>query len=87
MLDNATSSYKMIQGFLQPNESKTYTLNDTVQFWDIYDSPNKTSWNTHHYMYFNVDGNICTEMYYIYYLSGTTPFDIKLSGNETKALL
>ena len=22
-------------------------------------------------------------MYYIYYLSGTTPFDIKLSGNET----
>ncbi|MBR1679703.1 MAG: hypothetical protein IJ772_00415, partial [Bacilli bacterium] len=43
MLDNATSSYKMIQCFLQPNESKTYTLNDTVQFWDIYDSPNKTS--------------------------------------------
>ena len=27
----------------------TYTLNNTVRFWDISDSTNKTSLNTHHY--------------------------------------
>ena len=61
----------------------TYTLNNTVQFFDINDSSNKTSLNTHHYTCFNATGNTCSEMYYIYYLSGTTPYYIKLNGNET----
>ena len=61
----------------------TYTLNNTVQFFDINDSTNKTSLNTHHYTCFNATGNTCSEMYYIYYLSGITPYYIKLNGNET----
>ena len=61
----------------------TYTLNNTVQFWDINDSTNKTSLNTHHYTCFKASDNTCSEMYYIYYLSGTDPYYIKLNGNET----
>ena len=62
----------------------TYTLNNTVQFWDISDSTNKTSLNTHHYTCFKASDNTCSEMYYIYYLrSGTTLYYIKLNGNET----
>ena len=61
----------------------TYTLNNTVQFFDINDSTNKTRLNTHHYTCFNVSDNTCREMYYIYYLDGTTPYYIKLNGNET----
>ncbi len=61
----------------------TYTLNNTVQFWDISDSANKTSLNTHHYTCFKAGDNTCTDMYYIYYLSGTKPYYIKLNGNET----
>ena len=61
----------------------TYTLNNTVQFWDIFDSTNITSLNTHHYTCFKASDNTCSEMYYIYYLNGTTPYYIKLNGNET----
>ncbi|MBR1748533.1 MAG: hypothetical protein IJ743_01910, partial [Bacilli bacterium] len=61
----------------------TYTLNNTVQFFDINDSTNKTSLNTHHYTCFKASDNTCGEMYYIYYLSGTTPYYIVLNGNET----
>ena len=61
----------------------TYTLNNTVQFFDINDSTNKTSLNTHHYTCFNASNNTCSEMYYIYFLSGTTPYYIELNGNET----
>ena len=61
----------------------TYTLNNTVQFWDISDSTNQTSLNTHHYTCFKASDNTCSEMYYIYYLSRTTPYYIKLNGNET----
>ncbi len=61
----------------------TYTLNNTVQFADVSDSTNKTSLNTHHYTCFNATGNTCTEMYYIYYLSGAILYYIKLNGNET----
>ena len=61
----------------------TYTLNNTVQFADVSDSTNKTSLNTHHYTCFKASDNTCSEMYYIYYLSGTTPYYIKLNGNET----
>ncbi|MBR1680101.1 MAG: hypothetical protein IJ704_05685 [Bacilli bacterium] len=61
----------------------TYTLNNIVQFADVSDSTNQTSLNTHHYTCFNATGNTCSEMYYIYYLVGTTPYYIKLNGNET----
>ena len=67
------------------NESTAvpYTLNNTEQFWDINDSTNKASLNTHHYTCFNASDNTCSEMYYIYYLSGTILSYIKLNGNET----
>ncbi|MBR1748807.1 MAG: hypothetical protein IJ743_03320 [Bacilli bacterium] len=61
----------------------TYTLNNTVQFWDISNSTNQTKLNTHHYTCFNASNNICQELYYIYYLNGTTLYYIKLNGNET----
>ena len=47
------------------------------------DSKNKTLLNTHHYTCFNTTDATCTEMYYIYYLDGTTLYYIKLNGNET----
>ncbi|MBR1679319.1 MAG: hypothetical protein IJ704_01580 [Bacilli bacterium] len=62
---------------------RPYTLNNTVQFADISDSTNQTSLNTHHYTCFNASDSTCSEMYYIYYLNGTTPYYIKLNGNET----
>ena len=62
----------------------TYTLNNTVQFADISDSTNQTSLNTHHYTCFKASDNMCSEMYYIYYLyNETTLYYIKLNGNET----
>ena len=65
------------------NNTRPYTLTDTVQFWDISDSTNKTSLNTHHYTCFYSNDNTCQELYFIYYLSVTTPYYIKLNGNET----
>ena len=61
----------------------TYTLNNTVQFADVSESTNKISLNTHHYTCFKASDNTCSEMYYIYYLNGTTLYYIKLNGNET----
>ena len=61
----------------------TYTLNNTVQFADVSDSTNKTSLNTHHYTCFYSTDNTCQELYFIYYLSGTYVYYIKLNGNET----
>ena len=78
---NYNNNYYYGESFTYNNG--TYTLNNTVQFWDINDSTNQTSLNTHHYTCFNASNNTCTEMYYIYYLSRTMPFYIKLNGNET----
>ena len=64
------------------NNTRPYTLTDTVQFWDISDSTNKTSLNTHHYTCFYSTDNTCQELYFIYYL-GIRPCYIKLNGNET----
>ena len=60
-----------------------YTLTNAEQLWDISDSNNKTKLNTHHYTCFNASDNTCAEMYYIYYLSSSTLYYIKLNGNET----
>ena len=65
------------------SQLRPYTLTDTVQFWDIYDSANKTSLNTHHYTCFRTEDNTCSEMYFIYYLNGSEVYYIKLNGNET----
>ena len=78
---NYNNNYYYGESFTYNNG--TYTLNNTVQFWDINDSTNKTSLNTHHYTCFKASDNTCSEMYYIYFLNGTTPYYIKLNGNET----
>ena len=65
------------------NSTRPYTLTDTVQFWDISDSTNKTSLNTHHYTCFYSTDNTCQELYFIYDLRGTDVYYIKLNGNET----
>ena len=65
------------------SQSRPYTLTDTVQFWDIYDSTNTTLLNTHHYTCFYGADNTCDELYFIYYLGGTDVYYIKLNGNET----
>ena len=45
--------------------------NNSVSFYDITDSTNTTSLNNAHYTCFNASGK-CTEISYIYYLSGPT---------------
>ena len=80
-LSSNTNNYYYGESFTYNNG--TYTLNNTVQFADVSNSTNKTSLNTHHYTCFKASDNTCSEMYYIYYLSGTTPYYIKLNGNET----
>ena len=65
------------------SQSRPYTLTDTVQFWDITDSSNITSLNTHHYTCFYGADNTCDELYFVYNIDSTTPYYIKLNGNET----
>ncbi|MBR1748432.1 MAG: hypothetical protein IJ743_01405, partial [Bacilli bacterium] len=76
-----TNNYYYGESFTYNNGS--YTLNNTVQFADVSDSTNQALLNTHHYTCFNATDGTCTELYYIYYLSGTTLYYIKLNGNET----
>ena len=64
----------------------TYTLSDTVTInsdtWISNISSNKTSINTHHYTCFT-DGTTCTSIYYIYYISGSTPYYITLTNGKS----
>ena len=64
----------------------TYTLSDTVTInsdtWASNISSNKTSINTHHYTCFT-DGTTCTSIYYIYYISGSTPYYITLTNGKS----
>ena len=80
-LSSNTNNYYYGESFTYNNGS--YTLTNTVQFADVSDSTNQTSLNTHHYTCFNATDATCTEMYYIYYLSGKTLYYIKLNENET----
>ena len=61
----------------------TYTLdnNNSVSFWDITNSENKTSLNNHHYTCWNENGT-CTTLSYIYYLDGKKYYYINLTGGE-----
>ena len=60
----------------------TYTLNsDSVSFWNISDSTNKTSINNAHYTCWNTTGE-CTTISYIYYISGTTLYYINITGGK-----
>ena len=54
----------------------------SVTFYDINDSTNKTSLNNAHYTCFNTTGK-CTNLYYIYYISGSVPYYITLTGGES----
>ena len=80
-LSSNTNNYYYGESFTYNNGS--YILNNTVQFADVSNSTNQTLLNTHHYTCFNATDATCTELYYINYLSGTTPYYIKLNGNET----
>ena len=83
-LSSNTNNYYYGSSFTyDESQSRPYTLTDTVQFADLSDSTNKTSLNTHHYTCFYSTDNTCQELYFIYYLNGTTPYYIKLNGNET----
>ncbi len=64
-------------------ENGTYKLNDegSVMFWNMDDSSNRTLLNNAHYTCFNESGE-CTTLYYIYYVSGTTPYYIQLNDGK-----
>ena len=77
------NNYKYAKGFTYDSGTNTYTLNsDSVSFWNINDSANKTSLNNHHYTCFNTTGD-CTTISYIYYLSDTTPYYINLANGKS----
>ena len=61
-----TQPYKYASGFTY--ENGTYRLNnDYVTFWNLDNSTNKASLNTHHYTCWNETGE-CTKLSYVYYL-------------------
>ncbi len=64
----------------------TYTLSDTVAInsdtWISNISSNTTSIKTHHYTCFT-DGTTCTSIYYIHYISNSTPYYITLTNGKS----
>ena len=74
------NSYKYAKSFTWDG-SKYVLNNDSVSFWNINDSTNKTSLNNAHYTCWNSTGE-CTTISYIYYISGTTPYYINITGGK-----
>ena len=59
----------------------TYTLTDTVTLNSDTFIANKSNVNTHHYTCLT-NGNSCTSIYYVYYISNGTPYYITLTGGK-----
>ena len=75
------TNVKYAKGFTYNNG--TYTLNsDSVSFWNISDSTNQASINNAHYTCWNTTGE-CTTISYIYYILGTTPYYINITGGKS----
>ena len=76
------NNYKYASGFTYDNNTGTYNLNnDSVTFWNINDSENKSSLNNYHYTCFNESGE-CLSLSYIYYVSGIMPRYIILTDGK-----
>ncbi|MBQ3435472.1 MAG: BspA family leucine-rich repeat surface protein, partial [Bacilli bacterium] len=80
------NNYKYANGFeyrLDPDDNtyKYFLNNDSVTLWNLNDT-NKTSLNTHHYTCWNETGK-CSTLSYIYYLNGTIPNYIDLTGGKS----
>ena len=75
------NNYKYSKGFTWDG-SKYILDNDTsTSFWNINDSTNQTSINNAHYTCWNATGE-CTTVSYIYYIFGTTPYYINITGGK-----
>lgn len=75
---SVVSVYKYASGFTY--DGSTYTLNDdSVSFWNV--GENKTLLNNHHYTCWNSEGT-CSELYYIYYVDGSSPNYIRLTNGK-----
>ena len=76
------NNYKYANGFTYDTNTGNYNLNsDSVSFWNINDSTNKTSLNNHHYTCFNESG-VCSTISYIYIFSGSTPYYINITDGK-----
>ena len=64
------------------DDANPYTLTNTINFFDAYDTINQTSLDTHHYTCFKSTDNTCDELYYIYKRDYAKLYYIKLNGNE-----
>ena len=60
----------------------TYTLSDTVTLNSDTFITNKNNVNTHHYTCLS-SGTTCSSIYYVYYISGGTPYYITLTGGKS----
>ena len=60
----------------------TYTLSDTVTLNSDTFITNKNNVNTHHYTCLS-NGTTCSSIYYVYYISGGTPYYITLTGGKS----
>lgn len=77
-----SSGSKYVYGSSFTYDSGVYKLNDTVTFWDINNSANKASLNTHHYTCFST-GITCTTISYVYLLSYNILYYINLSSGKS----
>ena len=76
------SDIKYAKGFTYDNNTGTYTLNgESVSFWNITDSTNKTSLNNAHYTCWNKTGK-CSTISYIYYVCDNTPYYIDITEGK-----
>ncbi len=61
--------YIFAKGYSYNSSTNTYTLNnDRVEHWDMVETENRTSINTHHYTCFDQTGQ-CRYLSYVYYLA------------------
>ena len=74
------SDYVFGSSFTYAN--RTYTLTDTVTINSDTFIANKSNVNTHHYTCLT-NGNSCTSVYYVHYISDGTPFYITLTGGKS----
>ena len=76
----ANKDYVFGSSFTYAND--TYTLSDTVTLNSDTFITNKSNVDTHHYTCLS-SGTTCSSVYYVYYISGGTPYYITLTGGKS----
>ena len=78
----SSNTYKYASSFTYDESTGQYTLsNNSVSFWNIADSTNLQSVETHHYTCLNLN-DTCSKLYYIYSVSNNGFYYVELTDGK-----